>query len=87
MKDTQLEAGLTSHLTHELDTISDDLQKKWKCQDCGGAENHDHRGCMKEHEIEKMARKHEAFYAVAAEHLSRSTFLTLLKKANDKLSI
>ena len=84
MSDNKTKLG-EHHLERELGTISEPT-KKWRCKDCGGTENHDHRGCMKEHEIEEMARKHEAFYAVAADYLSRSTFLTILKKANEKLS-
>lgn len=84
MNNEKLEAGLASDLNRELGMI--EPTKKWRCKDCGGTENHDHRGCMKEHEIEEIARKHQAFYAVAAEYLSRPAFLTLLKKANDKLS-
>ena len=81
-ENTPQAAECLSRLTAELGTISEPT-KKWRCKDCGGTENHDHRGCMKEHEI---ARKHEAFYAVAADYLSRSTFLNILKKANEKLS-
>jgi hypothetical protein len=41
--DMTQEAGLASDLNRELGTI--ESTKKWKCKDCGGTENHDHRGC------------------------------------------
>jgi len=44
-EDNAQAAGCLSHLTAELGTISDGLQKHWKCKDCGGTENQDHRGC------------------------------------------
>jgi hypothetical protein len=44
-KNTQQVAGLASDLNRELDTTSDEPTKKWRCNDCGGTENNDHRGC------------------------------------------